>query len=201
MERAERVQRLSSAVTALTRAVLESAAATSGEVRRGAFDGSVRDVRIAGYVALVERDARLVTDSQLTQLRDEGLSEDGIFELTVAAALGAAQRRLDAVWRCCTGEGGAMMRLPEYSAGRSRRQRVVLWGARRAGVDFDDVVRVCLRRPAFFGARFLALAQEVLRGVRCTTCAAGCWNAASMYASCAGQACTCLLPTFRFNDG
>ncbi|HEV7147757.1 MAG TPA: hypothetical protein VGN48_12260 [Pedococcus sp.] len=56
------------------------------------------------------------------------------------------------------------MRLPEYSRGRSRRQRLVLRVARHAGVDFDDVVRVCLRRPAFFGTPFLALAQEVLRG-------------------------------------
>ena len=106
MEAAERLKRLSSAVTALTRAVLESAADTSREVRREAFDGSVRDAGVAGYVALVERDARLVTDSQLTQLRQEGLSEDAIFEVTVATAVGAARRRFDAGVAMLHREGG-----------------------------------------------------------------------------------------------
>jgi alkylhydroperoxidase family enzyme len=105
MEAAERLKRLSSAATALTRAVLESAADTSREVRREAFDGSVRDAGVAGYVALVEREARLVTDSQLTQLRQEGLSEDAIFEVT-AAAVGAARRRFDAGVAMLQREGG-----------------------------------------------------------------------------------------------
>ncbi|HEY8307901.1 MAG TPA: hypothetical protein VIG79_14620 [Lapillicoccus sp.] len=106
MEAAERLKRLSSAATALTRAVLESAADTSREVRREAFDGSVRDAGVAGYVALVEREARLVTDSQLTQLRQEGLSKDAIFEVTAAAAVGAARRRFDAGVAMLQREGG-----------------------------------------------------------------------------------------------
>lgn len=106
MEAAERLKRLSSAATALTRAVLESAADTSREMRREAIDGSSRDAGVAGYVAVVEREARLVTDSQLTQLRHEGLSEDAIFEVTVAAAVGAARRRFDAGVAMVHREGG-----------------------------------------------------------------------------------------------
>jgi uncharacterized peroxidase-related enzyme len=56
------------------------------------------------------------------------------------------------------------MRLVEYSRGRSRLQRTALWVTRRAGAELDDVAKVSMRRPAFFGRPFLALAQEALRG-------------------------------------
>ncbi len=56
------------------------------------------------------------------------------------------------------------MRLSEYSQGRSRLQRVALWLSRRAGAELDDVIKVAMRRPAFFGRPFLALVNEVLRG-------------------------------------
>jgi alkylhydroperoxidase family enzyme len=66
------------------------------EVRRAAFAGSAADAALADYAMLVERYADRVSEAQLTALRDLGMSEDCIFELTVAAALGAAQRALDA---------------------------------------------------------------------------------------------------------
>jgi len=56
------------------------------------------------------------------------------------------------------------MRLAEYSRGRSRLQRVALWLTRRAGAELDDVAKVSMRRPTFFGRPFLALVDEVLRG-------------------------------------
>lgn len=56
------------------------------------------------------------------------------------------------------------MRLSEYAHGRSALQRVALWVSRRAGAELDDVAKVSMRRPAFFGRPFLALTQEVLRG-------------------------------------
>jgi uncharacterized peroxidase-related enzyme len=56
------------------------------------------------------------------------------------------------------------MRLSEYSRGRSRLQRMALWVSRRAGAELDDVAKVSMRRPTFFGKPFLALTQEVLRG-------------------------------------
>lgn len=56
------------------------------------------------------------------------------------------------------------MLLAEYSRGRSRLQQVALWISRRAGAELDDVVKVAMRQPVFFGRPFLALANEVLRG-------------------------------------
>ena len=56
------------------------------------------------------------------------------------------------------------MRLPEYSRGRSSLQRVALWLSRRLGAELDDVAKVSMRRPDFFGRAFLGLTHEVLRG-------------------------------------
>lgn len=49
-----------------------------------------------GYVETVRRYAYRVTDAQVEALRAAGLSEDDVFELTVAAAVGAGLDRLDA---------------------------------------------------------------------------------------------------------
>ena len=48
------------------------------------------------YVEKVARHAYKVVDADVDGLRDAGYSEDAIFELTLAAALGAAQARLEA---------------------------------------------------------------------------------------------------------
>lgn len=56
------------------------------------------------------------------------------------------------------------MRLVDYSTGNTRAQRVLLWLSRRLGAEFDDVAKVSMRRPSFFGRPFLALTHEVLRG-------------------------------------
>jgi alkylhydroperoxidase family enzyme len=42
------------------------------------------------------RHAYKVVDADIDRLRDAGYTEDAIFELTLAAALGAAQARLEA---------------------------------------------------------------------------------------------------------
>ena len=47
----------------------------------------------------VRRHAYKVTDEDIAALRAEGLSEDAIYELTIAAALGVAKRRLDNAMR------------------------------------------------------------------------------------------------------
>ena len=51
------------------------------------------------YVETVRRHAYKVTDAQVEALRAAGLSEDKIFELTVAGAVGAGLERLDAGMR------------------------------------------------------------------------------------------------------
>ncbi len=91
-----RLERLSTAAMALKQAVLHSSATTPAEVRRAAFDGSLTDSALADYVALVAHQPYRVTEDRLSALRKIGISEDGIFDLTVSAALGAAQRRLEA---------------------------------------------------------------------------------------------------------
>ena len=48
------------------------------------------------YTDTVRRNAYRVTDAQVEALRDAGLSEDDVFELTVAAAVGAGLERLEA---------------------------------------------------------------------------------------------------------
>lgn len=48
------------------------------------------------YCDTVRRHAYRVTDAQVDELRAAGLGEDEIFELTVAAAVGAGLDRLEA---------------------------------------------------------------------------------------------------------
>ena len=48
------------------------------------------------YLAKVRERAYSVTDADVDALRDAGLTEDEIFEQTVAAAIRAGLRRLDA---------------------------------------------------------------------------------------------------------
>jgi alkylhydroperoxidase family enzyme len=93
---AGRAERLKNAVAALREAVLASPAATSVETRRAAFDGTAVDADVAAYVSTVQQHAYRVTDAQVSALRSQGLSDDEIFEITLAAALGAAEQRLDA---------------------------------------------------------------------------------------------------------
>lgn len=70
----------------LRRAVLEQASGTGG-----------RDVppALAAYVTKVERHAYKVTDEDVSRLQQAGHSDDALFEVTVAAALGAALGRLE----------------------------------------------------------------------------------------------------------
>jgi alkylhydroperoxidase family enzyme len=48
------------------------------------------------YVDKVAKNAYKVVDGDIDRLREAGYSDDAIFELTLAAALGAARSRLDA---------------------------------------------------------------------------------------------------------
>ena len=47
------------------------------------------------YIDKVAKNAYKVVDGDIDRLREAGYSEDAIFELTLAAALGAARARLD----------------------------------------------------------------------------------------------------------
>jgi alkylhydroperoxidase family enzyme len=76
--------------------VLNGDGVTSSQARRAASVGEADDPALARYVDMVRTHAFRVTDADVDRLRCAGLSEDAIFELTAAAAVGAASERLEA---------------------------------------------------------------------------------------------------------
>jgi alkylhydroperoxidase family enzyme len=90
---AGRVRRLAAAVLD-TPGQLATAVRRAVAARAGGAAGAVA-APLAGYVDTVARHAYRVTDEQVAALRAAGLTEDAIFEATIAAALGAGLRRLE----------------------------------------------------------------------------------------------------------
>jgi uncharacterized protein YciW len=65
--------------------------------RATAIDGGpLPDPLAQRYVETVRQHAYQLTDRRLEELADAGWTDGQVFELTVAAAFGAARRRLDA---------------------------------------------------------------------------------------------------------
>jgi hypothetical protein len=91
-------------LSALRRAILEAPAHTDPTTRTAAASGGFLPEPTASYVAKVRDQSYRITDRDMNALRTAGVSEDAIFELTVAAAVGAALRRLDAGMRAMRGE-------------------------------------------------------------------------------------------------
>ncbi len=58
---------------------------------------------MATYLEKVRAQAYTITDAEVESLKDAGLSEDVIFEQTVAVAIGEGLRRLDAATRAIGG--------------------------------------------------------------------------------------------------
>ena len=79
----------------LMREVLDGPGVTTRGERTAALDGSGPEVMRA-YLMKVRDQSYRISDEDFLALRAAGVSEDTIFELTVAAALGAASRRLEA---------------------------------------------------------------------------------------------------------
>ncbi|MEW5742400.1 MAG: hypothetical protein AB1938_26015 [Myxococcota bacterium] len=80
---------------ALERSVLEGPGKASVQARQAAADGSADDSPLGRYLAKVREAAYRVTPEELEALRATH-SDDELFELTVAASLGAATRQLEA---------------------------------------------------------------------------------------------------------
>ena len=93
---AEAMGRHASLLAALRRAVFESHARTDPPTRKSAASGGFLAEPARSYVAKVRDQSYRITDGDIEVLATAGLSEDEIFEITVAAALGAALRSLDA---------------------------------------------------------------------------------------------------------
>lgn len=81
---------------ALHHAVLESPGRTDPATRLAAAEGGSLPVPLDSYLTKVRDQSYRVTDRDIAALAAAGVSEDEIFELTVAAALGAAMLRFDA---------------------------------------------------------------------------------------------------------
>ena len=69
------------------------------ELRALASNAQAPGERLAPYLAKVRTRAYTVTDGDVDELKRAGLSEDGIFEATVAVAIEEGLRRLDAEGR------------------------------------------------------------------------------------------------------
>jgi alkylhydroperoxidase family enzyme len=78
----------------LERRILDGPGALDPQIRRQASDGRPLEA-VASFAGKVRLHAYEVTDADVQELLASGYSEDQVFELTVAAAYGAARRRLD----------------------------------------------------------------------------------------------------------
>jgi hypothetical protein len=88
-------------------AVLDSPGALEPDVRRAAADRGAVPEPFADYVGKIHAHAYRITDRVVEELKAAGASEDAIFEMSVAAAYGAARYRLEAglaALRAATGE-------------------------------------------------------------------------------------------------
>jgi hypothetical protein len=76
--------------------VVNGPGSASVEARQAAFDNRRVDKRVSALIDKVATRAWTVTDDDVDNAKKAGASEDEIFELVVAAALGQATRQLDA---------------------------------------------------------------------------------------------------------
>jgi hypothetical protein len=83
-------------ISALRQAVLENPARTDSALRQSAATGEALAEPWLSYTAKVRDESWAMTDSDVDDLRAAGHNEDEIFEMTVAAAVGASLRALDA---------------------------------------------------------------------------------------------------------
>jgi len=95
----------------LIAAVLKTPGDTPEAVRRAALDhaGGARDgvpPALTQYVDTVARHAYRVSDADVAALQSAGFSDDSIFEITVATAVGAALHRLERGMAALRGGGG-----------------------------------------------------------------------------------------------
>ena len=93
---AEALTRHADLVAALRRAIFESPGETDPRTRRAAGAGGPLPGPWGSYAEKVRDSSYRLTDADIGDLKAAGRTEDEIFEITVAAATGAALRRLDA---------------------------------------------------------------------------------------------------------
>jgi hypothetical protein len=98
--------RYSQLVSELRETVFEGPGRADPALRRSAGTGEGLAEPWLSYTAKIRNEAWSVTDSDIANLKAAGHSEDEIFEMTVAAAVGASLRTLDAGLRALRDAGG-----------------------------------------------------------------------------------------------
>ena len=78
------------------RTVLTAAGSTESSVREAASRGGSLPPVLEQYVTRLRRESCRIADGDIARLRTNAYSEDDIFEITVAAALGVAFAGLEA---------------------------------------------------------------------------------------------------------
>ena len=81
---------------ALEAAILNGRGVLPPAARQVAARGDRTPEPFADYADTIHRHAFRVTDQMVAELAEAGASEDEVFEISVAAAYGAARRRLEA---------------------------------------------------------------------------------------------------------
>jgi hypothetical protein len=101
----EALARHADQVAALRQAVFASKAVTEPALRQAVGLGDPLPDPWGPYAAKVRDESYRVTDADVAALKAAGCSEEEIFEVTVAVAMGAALRRLDVGLRAVRGDG------------------------------------------------------------------------------------------------
>jgi hypothetical protein len=83
-------------VAALLQAALESPAVTDPATRAAVCQGESLPPPLGEYAAKVRDESYRISDEEVQALLAAGYSADAVFEVTVAAALGASMRQLAA---------------------------------------------------------------------------------------------------------
>jgi len=94
-DRVAAADRHAAKIAALRRAVFDSPGASDRAVRAAAASTDGLAHPLGAYVTKVSDAAYRITDADFATLKAAGCGEDEIFEVTVAAAVGAALRLLD----------------------------------------------------------------------------------------------------------
>ena len=89
-------QRHEQLVAAMRRSVVDGEGFTDPALRRAAASGGELPELLAAYVHKVRDESYRITDADIAALRGSGYGEEEIFEITIATAVGAASRRLEA---------------------------------------------------------------------------------------------------------
>jgi alkylhydroperoxidase family enzyme len=92
----QKLQRHADKVAALCLAVLHSSGRTEPVTRNSAFRRGQLPAPLYEYVTKIRGTASYrISDDDINHLLAAGYSQDAIFEITIAAALGAASERLE----------------------------------------------------------------------------------------------------------